>query len=191
MITSPGRHTISLVSAPKMDAPGLVAAVCCCGNYRSGSTSEHNARAAGVQHVAAATVNDVNDVITAGLAWLFDTVQPDGAAVSPLLATVGSGDRVFGFHGGDNASVTMTATLNDLGPVAPLTAADVNELRNNLTNRGHTVTVKPGTGKRHFRVDLILDRPCHPSLAAAVALWLSKPTLQAFQRVIPPTFPKG
>lgn len=46
-------HVIRIVPAPKMDTPSLVAAECSCGNYRSGSTTENDARKRGEAHVAA------------------------------------------------------------------------------------------------------------------------------------------
>ena len=46
-------HQISIVPAHKMDTPGLFAAVCSCGEYRSAPDGESGARKAGEQHVAA------------------------------------------------------------------------------------------------------------------------------------------
>ncbi len=52
----PATHSIVVVSAQKLDAPGLVRAVCTCGKYRSGVYgSEAGARRAGDQHVKAKT----------------------------------------------------------------------------------------------------------------------------------------
>lgn len=46
-------HKIHLIPAPKMDTPTLVAAYCTCGQYRSTSMTESNARKAGIAHVDA------------------------------------------------------------------------------------------------------------------------------------------
>lgn len=51
-MTSGTEHQITIVPAPKMDTQGLVAAVCICG-YRSGSTSDNEARKSGRQHLNA------------------------------------------------------------------------------------------------------------------------------------------
>ena len=44
------QHVISIVPAPKMDAPSLVAAECSCGEYRSSPTTENDARTRGEHH---------------------------------------------------------------------------------------------------------------------------------------------
>lgn len=54
-------HSISIVPAPKMDTPNLVASVCSCGTYRSSSGTEQSARKAGQQHVAAKTKGESSD----------------------------------------------------------------------------------------------------------------------------------
>ena len=46
-------HTCTVVPAPKMDAPKLVAAVCSCGQYQSSPGSESRVRAAHAHHAAA------------------------------------------------------------------------------------------------------------------------------------------
>jgi hypothetical protein len=48
--TALATHRITIVPAPKMDTPGLVAAECSCGHYRSSSTTEHEARKRGIAH---------------------------------------------------------------------------------------------------------------------------------------------
>lgn len=45
-------HELTIVPAPKMDTPSLVAARCSCG-YRSGSATENEARKSWQQHVDA------------------------------------------------------------------------------------------------------------------------------------------
>jgi hypothetical protein len=51
-------HHITIVPAPKMDTPSLVAAECSCGKYRSSSTTENDARKRGAAHVAAKEANE-------------------------------------------------------------------------------------------------------------------------------------
>lgn len=48
-----GGHTVTIVPSPKMDTQSLVAAVCSCGRYRSGSTTEPEARKAWRSHADA------------------------------------------------------------------------------------------------------------------------------------------
>ena len=50
-----GGHAVKIVPAPKMDTPSLVAAVCACGRYRSGSMTEPHARKAWRSHADAKT----------------------------------------------------------------------------------------------------------------------------------------
>jgi hypothetical protein len=71
-------HACEIVPAPKMDSQGLVAAVCSCGRYRSGSTTEHSARKSWQAHADAKTAHalvlrpDAREQIARWL-WIQDT----------------------------------------------------------------------------------------------------------------------
>ena len=53
----PAEHEMTIVPSPKMDTPSLVASVCSCGKYRSGPTTENDARKSWQQHVDAKKEN--------------------------------------------------------------------------------------------------------------------------------------
>lgn len=166
------RHAITIGPRPKMDARNLVAAVCSCGDYDSGPVSIYQADTSAQQHVAAATVNDARAVIGAGLAWLFDTVQPDGAACFHLGPSRDSGDRLFGFIPSAQWPI-LTMDLvhpeyDDRGNLTnPLTRHDVDTLWADMKRRGITVR-SSWNGKGTHTVSLALAGHVHPTLLAAV-----------------------
>lgn len=170
----PPRHTITVVSRPKMDAPSLVAAVCACGDYTSGPTGTYQADTAGQQHVAAATVNDADAILTAGLTWLFDTAQPPDAICHHLGPSRATADRVFGFIprcAGGGPVVTMCLTHptydNRDNLTNPLTRHDVDALWADLKRRGHGIA-SSWNGKGTHTLSVQLLRPARPGLIVAV-----------------------
>ncbi len=170
----PPRHTITVIPRPKMDASSLVATVCACGDYTSGPASGYQADTAGQQHVATATVNDADSILTAGLAWLFDTAQPPEAICTHLGSSRATGDRVFGFipRGvGGGPVVTMCLThpaYDDRDNLRnPLTRHDVDALWADLKRRGHAIAAS-WNGKGTTTLSVQLARPAHPALLAAV-----------------------
>jgi hypothetical protein len=170
------RHTVAIVASPKMDTPSLVAAKCTCGNYRSGPTSESDARQSGRQHVAAAVLNDAWLILTTGLTWLYNTAQPADAVISHHGVYRGTPDRGFRFlpggygHLGRSPIVTVEVhpVFNGRGDVTnPLTREDVTALTANLRRRGHTIR-ETWNGKGRSTVSVALDGTVHPTLTAAV-----------------------
>jgi hypothetical protein len=168
------RHTLSLVPSPKMDAPGLVAAECACGGYRSGPSTEHGAYADGRQHVAAAVLNDAADILTAGLAWLYDTVQPDDALCHHLGYAGGTVDRMFSFiphYRWPIIVMRLPGPRYEGDPprlINPLVKVDVSVLCAEMRRRGRTIAAK-WNGKGTHSVSLALDGEVHPTLRAAVS----------------------
>lgn len=125
---------------------------------------------------AGSDVGALQATVDAGLAWLYDTVQPDTAILQhhgvPLAAV---GDRRLSFCpvGVNRLPVVVVEVVgvtyigNSLRPQNPLAAGELEELAALLrrsvpvatTWNGHPAT----TGS------ISLARPAHPSLVAAVA----------------------
>jgi hypothetical protein len=167
------RHTLSLVPSPKMDAPGLVAADCACGNYRSGPRTESGAYADGRKHVAAAVLNDAADILTTGLAWLYSTEQPDDAICNHLGYNRGTTDRMFHFIPDPRWPILVMelaapryATTGDGELLNPLVGPDISALCTEVRRRGRAV-VSRWNGKGTHTVSLALDSKIHPTLTAA------------------------
>lgn len=176
--TITGRHTLTLVPSPKMDTPDLVAAECACGNYRSGPHTEHGALADGRQHVAMSVLNDAADIITAGLAWLYDTVQPGGALCHHLGFVRGTADRVFHFmphHRWPILVMELAAPRHEhhgsYQLLNPLVKVDISTLCAQMRARGRTIAAK-WNGKGTHTVSLALDGQIHPTLRAAVQRYM-------------------
>lgn len=109
-------------------------------------------------------------VIAAGLAWLFDTTQPDGAIVSHHGVTVGVGDRRYRFipRGAEDRPVVVVDAVAVAGQdVAVLEPDELTELTGVLAELGHEVVDRwnghpAGTGS------LALAGAVQPSLLAAL-----------------------
>lgn len=166
------RHALTVVPRPKMDAPSLLAATCACGNYASGPSTRNGALTAGSQHVADANVNDAAETLAAGLAWMFDTVQPDGALCHHLGFTMAPGDRYIGFIPDARFPiVTMSLAYPEYdgkgGLTNPLTKQDVTALVGHLTGTGR-VFRELWNGRGTETVSIALAGHVHPTLLAAV-----------------------
>jgi hypothetical protein len=120
-------------------------------------------------------------VLAAGLYWLFDTVQPDGA----LDSHHGTGprsaeDRTYSFIPSGHAGMPVVvmeihesakrwAPRRGLMELAnPLTDADVTEFEDRLTKLGHT-PARSWNGAGCDTVSMQLAERAHPTLLAAVA----------------------
>lgn len=168
----PPRHTLTLVPSPKMDAQSLMAAVCACGSYTSGPSSRNDAQTSGLQHVAAAVLNDAATILTAGLAWLVDTVQPPGVLTTHHGVGRGTPDRWFRFIPSPTwpilaMSISHPAVDERGNLLNPLTRHDVAALRAALLDRGHTIR-STWNGVGCDTVSVGLGGTTHPTLLDAV-----------------------
>lgn len=164
----PPRHTIALTPSPRMDASSLMSAVCTCGAYRSGPDSTLGAATSGRQHVAAATVNDAAPILTAGLAWLIDTVQPGGVLTTQHGVARSTRDRWFRFV----PSPTWPIIVMQTHPVHGerdnlLNSHDVKALHADLIRRGHLIR-STWNGASCETVSVALGGAVHPTLLDAV-----------------------
>lgn len=168
----PARHTVTLVPAPKMDTPTLMSAVCACGRYRSDPHSRNGATVAGLRHVADAVLNDAAPILTAGLAWLIDTVQPAGALTTHHGVGRGTPDRWFRFIPSPTwPIIAMELThpdRDDRGNLLnPYTKYDVLSLHAALIRRGYTIR-STWNGVGCDTVSVALTGAVHPTLLDAV-----------------------
>jgi hypothetical protein len=107
-----------------------------------------------------------------GLRWLFDTVQPEAAMVSPGGQAIRSGHRTLRFRpvdwqGHAVVEVLGAATATDLSPRAELDA-----FVTALDDLGEEV-VASWIGRRGQVRSIALARPAHPTLQAAVTRYIA------------------
>lgn len=167
----PARHTLTLIPAPQTGIPTLLAAVCACG-YVCDPTSRNGAATSGLQHVAAAVIDDAAGILTAGLAWLIGTEQPAEALTTHHGVGRGTGDRRFRFV----PSPTWPIIVMELTHPArdqrgnllnPLTKHDVKALHVDLIRRGQTIR-STWNGVGCDTVSVALGGTVHPTLLDAV-----------------------
>lgn len=127
---------------------------------------------------ASANAHDTRMTLVAGLHWLFDTEQPEGA-VQPHHGVVlpAVDNRQFGFiPAGWSRRAIVTVDVakvrydGDGMPTNPLRPDELHDLTEQLATLGADV-VETWNGHPSITGSLALSRPAHPTLLAAVALY--------------------
>lgn len=116
----------------------------------------------------------VRQVLAAGLGWLFDTVQPEGA----ILQHHGTGSPGYtgrryrfcpdGLEHGCVVVVEGSPAINADGLIDPMTAAEVDTITRLLAELGRPVW-RPWNGAGLHTGSFALDGWAHPSLRQALA----------------------
>ncbi|MEV4079727.1 hypothetical protein AB0J43_05480 [Nonomuraea fuscirosea] len=125
------------------------------------------------------TAANNEQTLAAGLAWLYDTEQPDDALVSHHGEMLpGVGNRLFGFipQGWDGHAIVTVEVQSveykvEQGydvPANPLEAGELEDLTSQLAALGATV-ISTWNGHPATTGSLALQRSAHPSLLAAVS----------------------
>ena len=118
----------------------------------------------------------LDSVLTTGLNWLYDTVQPDDAHTSHHGIVLGllAANRIYGFcpTGAKNLPVVVVDVAKPehrdyLPPANPLAPDELSDLAQELERRGFTVRTT-WNGHPGITGSVGLTRPAHPTLVAAV-----------------------
>jgi hypothetical protein len=121
------------------------------------------------------TAAERQSVLAEGLAWLYTTVQPDGA-IADHGPTLAAGARAYTFHptGPTGAPVVVVTVQQpryeqrdgDVALVNPLGDGETAEVAEALAELGVRVVDRPPGG--HETASVSLAEPAHPTLLAAV-----------------------
>jgi hypothetical protein len=123
---------------------------------------------------------EIRDVLTTGLRWLYDTGQPDGAILQHHGSTLpfGEANRWFGFVPAGAANLPVVhinvgkVEWTDEGPINPLEPGELEALADEITALGFEVS-HTWNGHPAVTGSVGLKRAAHPTLLAAVNQYLA------------------
>lgn len=123
-------------------------------------------------------MSDVHEILAAGLRWLYDTSQPNGALTAGHGPVIGCGGRTYRFAVGTGGRPVVIVTVTKPviypggGAANPLDPGELTDLAASLSRDLGEEVGDCWNGHPSITGSVQLTRVAHPTLQAAVARYL-------------------